>query len=424
MPSRVESESLVRSWGFGHVFTWSDGPNAHYPPHSHSGLTTHLILRGQLTIHFPKDVDPEKKTYGVGDRVDVEGGRVHEVWMGDAGCQYIIGDCDKASTGGGYACADQYPWQVNDTTSYGFAAVHLGEADKSAWCCARYPLDFTSELVQNPLQNRTMVVQAVSVTSSIPGGGLGDTSSCTEQYSTDSIFWGSQSQGFSSVADCDRLPRALKDGCLWRFGWFAGAQNPSVNFEQVTCPAALTAKSGCSRADEQQQLASDPRGPSTSFSPPPPSSPSSKSKESINLIIALAVCVPFLSCVSAMGIYWFCRRRGTNVVNLPKQGVKGLKEEIFPEAQQPELGGRSENADLCTQELSPAYVQEVDTRNVHEFDAVVVGELEINPSVDAVLGSRRGAMIQHDKPLPSLPAEFEGNPVKGRTEQDSRSTSI
>ncbi|KAL8734495.1 MAG: hypothetical protein Q9166_001395 [cf. Caloplaca sp. 2 TL-2023] len=92
MPTRTESESLVRSWGFAHVFTWTDGPHAHYPPHSHSGLTTHLIRRGQLTITYPNDAKPEKKTYGVGDRVDVEGGRVHEVWMGEEGCEYIIGE--------------------------------------------------------------------------------------------------------------------------------------------------------------------------------------------------------------------------------------------------------------------------------------------------------------------------------------------
>lgn len=58
-----------------------------YPPHSHSGLTTHLILSGKLTIAYPKDAaNPhEKTTYTVGDRIDVEAGRVHEVWMGDEG---------------------------------------------------------------------------------------------------------------------------------------------------------------------------------------------------------------------------------------------------------------------------------------------------------------------------------------------------
>ncbi|KAI1335321.1 hypothetical protein F5Y15DRAFT_419986 [Xylariaceae sp. FL0016] len=84
-----DSEAQVRSWGFDHVFTWTDGPNAHYQPHSHAGLTTHLILNGQLTITYPKDDSPEKKTYSVGDRIDVDAGRIHEVWMGPEGCLVV-----------------------------------------------------------------------------------------------------------------------------------------------------------------------------------------------------------------------------------------------------------------------------------------------------------------------------------------------
>lgn len=45
--------------------------NAHYSPHSHSGLTTHLILNGSLTITYPREMNAEKVTYGVGDRIDV-----------------------------------------------------------------------------------------------------------------------------------------------------------------------------------------------------------------------------------------------------------------------------------------------------------------------------------------------------------------
>lgn len=118
-PSRQESEAQVRSWGFSHVFSWTDGPyesllpsflvyhiirlsglkadnhwrrNAHYAPHSHHCLTTHLIRRGTLTITFPEDERPRKATFGAGSRVDVEAGRVHEVWMGDEGCDYVIGE--------------------------------------------------------------------------------------------------------------------------------------------------------------------------------------------------------------------------------------------------------------------------------------------------------------------------------------------
>jgi hypothetical protein len=108
--SRKDAEKEVRSWGFSDVFTWTDRPyaihhlaieqqstdlnyrNAHYAPHQHSGLTTHLILNGQLTITYPKDERPEKTTYGVGDRIDVDAGRVHEVWIGSDGCTYVIGE--------------------------------------------------------------------------------------------------------------------------------------------------------------------------------------------------------------------------------------------------------------------------------------------------------------------------------------------
>ena len=66
--------------------------NAHYPPHSHHCLTTHLIRRGTLIITFPNDERPEKQSFHVGDRVDVDAGKVHEVWIGDEGCEYVIGE--------------------------------------------------------------------------------------------------------------------------------------------------------------------------------------------------------------------------------------------------------------------------------------------------------------------------------------------
>lgn len=69
-----------------------ENSNVHYSPHSHGGLTTHLVLCGELTITYPNDTSPKKTTYSVGDRLDVEAGRVHEVWMGDEGCTYVIGE--------------------------------------------------------------------------------------------------------------------------------------------------------------------------------------------------------------------------------------------------------------------------------------------------------------------------------------------
>lgn len=115
--TRAAAEARVASWGFPTVFSWTDRrhahpipsllppltrqppptntphSNAHYPPHSHRTLTTHLILRGSLTIRYPDGPAPdERRTFGPGDRVDVEAGRVHEVWMGKEGCTYVIGE--------------------------------------------------------------------------------------------------------------------------------------------------------------------------------------------------------------------------------------------------------------------------------------------------------------------------------------------
>jgi len=87
-----ECEVEVRTWGFKHVFTWTDSPNAHYPPHKHEGLTTHLIVRGQFTITYPKDPFPTKETFGPGGRIDVDANKVHEVWVGEEGCTYVVGE--------------------------------------------------------------------------------------------------------------------------------------------------------------------------------------------------------------------------------------------------------------------------------------------------------------------------------------------
>lgn len=53
--------------------------------------TTHLITKGQFTITYPTEKDAKKMIYGVGDRIDVDAGRVHEVWIGSEGWLYL---CD------------------------------------------------------------------------------------------------------------------------------------------------------------------------------------------------------------------------------------------------------------------------------------------------------------------------------------------
>lgn len=56
------------------------------------GLTTHLILEGELTVCYPDDDPGKKETFGPGARIDIDAGRVHEVWVGNRGCTYVIGE--------------------------------------------------------------------------------------------------------------------------------------------------------------------------------------------------------------------------------------------------------------------------------------------------------------------------------------------
>lgn len=78
----------------------------------------------------------------------------------------------------------------------------------------------------------------------MPGGGVGIFNACTDQYGAPPNGWGQQYGGIGSRSDCDAFPEKLKKGCYWRFDWFGGADNPAVDFKQVTCPAEITSKSG------------------------------------------------------------------------------------------------------------------------------------------------------------------------------------
>ncbi|KAH8202807.1 hypothetical protein TruAng_003078 [Truncatella angustata] len=202
-----------------------------------------------------------------------------------------VGTCDKSDNhlgssdtksgcdngGSAYMCSDQSPWAVNETMSYGWAAVKLSGSNEQTWCCACYELTFTSGSVQG----KKMIVQASNTGGDLgqnhfdlamPGGGVGLFNACTNQYGAPPNGWGQQYGGVSSRSDCDSFPEKLKAGCYWRFDWFEGADNPSVTFKQVACPAALTAKSGCVRSNDA--INETPTGPSSvgTWTPTPTSS--------------------------------------------------------------------------------------------------------------------------------------------------------
>lgn len=46
--------------------------------------------------------------------------------------------CD--SGGSAFMCSNQSPWAVNDTMSYGWAAVRISGSTETTWCCACYEL--------------------------------------------------------------------------------------------------------------------------------------------------------------------------------------------------------------------------------------------------------------------------------------------
>lgn len=116
----------------------------------------------------------------------------------------------------------------------------------------RSRLTFTS----GPVNGKKMIVQATNTGGDLgdnhfdlqmPGGGVGLFNGCTAEFGAPSQGWGAQYGGISSRSQCDSFPAKLKAGCYWRFDWFKNADNPSVSFKEVTCPSALTDKTGCKR---------------------------------------------------------------------------------------------------------------------------------------------------------------------------------
>ena len=77
----------LKAEGFSHAYVWEDGPNATYGDHTHPTLTTHIILKGELTLTSER----KTTTHKAGERVDVPANTVHSAKMGSEGCKYVIG---------------------------------------------------------------------------------------------------------------------------------------------------------------------------------------------------------------------------------------------------------------------------------------------------------------------------------------------
>ena len=63
------------------MFVWQDGPNTYYPDHTHTALTAHIILDGEMTLAM----NGVSQTYRRGERCDVPAGAVHAARMGPTG---------------------------------------------------------------------------------------------------------------------------------------------------------------------------------------------------------------------------------------------------------------------------------------------------------------------------------------------------
>ncbi|UJR25892.1 hypothetical protein I4U23_007240 [Adineta vaga] len=153
--------------------------------------------------------------------------------------------------GSSYMCTDQQPWNVSSDLSYGYAGGSISGQSEWNWCCACYSLLFTS----GPVVGKEFIVQVINSASTtdntfilqIPGSGWGYSSNgCSQQFGG-SYLWGNQFGGLTNRANCSNLPIVLRRGCYWRFDWFMNANNPSARFKQVSCPTALTDKTGCVR---------------------------------------------------------------------------------------------------------------------------------------------------------------------------------
>ncbi|XP_060528720.1 endoglucanase-like [Cylas formicarius] len=156
--------------------------------------------------------------------------------------------CDD--NGVAYMCNDQQAWVINDTLSYGFVAASFSGGSDLSQCCHCVLLSF-----QGRLLGKHLLAQITNTGSdlyqnhfdiAIPGGGLGIFKrGCMTQWNTTETGWGQEIGGVTSEAECSELPAALQRGCDWRFEFLEGVDNPDVLFQEVECPAELTAITKC-----------------------------------------------------------------------------------------------------------------------------------------------------------------------------------
>jgi hypothetical protein len=186
--------------------------------------------------------------------------------------------------GNAHVCYGLVPFAVSNTLSYGYAATSSGDV-----CGRCYQLEFTGQSYNAPgdpgsaaLAGKTMIIQAINVGYDVgggqfdimvPGGGVGAFNGCSNQWGVSNSELGAQYGGFLSACKSElgynasreqykscltsrcnnvfgtRGLTELQAGCLWYADWFEAADNPSLRYREVACPAQLMNASGMNRTN-------------------------------------------------------------------------------------------------------------------------------------------------------------------------------
>jgi len=86
--SEDEAIQTLKDQDFAHVYAHEDGARVKYEPHSHDTKTSHIVVRGDMTLV----VEGRTVELQPGDRFDIPAHAVHSAVMGNEGCRYIIGE--------------------------------------------------------------------------------------------------------------------------------------------------------------------------------------------------------------------------------------------------------------------------------------------------------------------------------------------
>ncbi|KAK0528347.1 hypothetical protein OC834_004085 [Tilletia horrida] len=100
----------------------------------------------------------------------------------------------------------------------------------------------TQVINEGPLQEGQFDLQ-------VPGGGVGDYNACPAEYGSPPNGWGARFGGVNSRAECGQLPPSLRQGCYWKYDFFA-PDMWTEGADRIKCPAELTRISHCIRRDD------------------------------------------------------------------------------------------------------------------------------------------------------------------------------